>query len=110
MTAYHRQSASQWPYVARSGYPNIVASTPRGYPTLRQTNAYKVYGHPPQPHVVNHVMHLVVTVFTLGLWLPVWFIITVATHVRNSRVDAEYWARIQRYYQWELSRRATQGG
>jgi hypothetical protein len=110
MPRYHRQHVSQWPYVDRPGHPSVAQFTPWGYPTIRQTNAYKVYGHPPRPRIVNNGLHQFLSIFTLGLWLPVWLVITVATHARNSRAQADYWSRIQRYYQWELAQRADQGG
>lgn len=105
------QDWRQWPYVQRPGYPSVTGFTPWGYPTISQTNAYYALGHPPQPKLVNHSLHLFLTVFTLGLWAPAWLVILVITHVRNSRVEADYWFRIQRYYQWELAQRAlSQGG
>jgi hypothetical protein len=53
-------------------------------------------------------MHAALSLFTLGCWIPVWIIITVATHASNTRADANYWSRIQQYWQWEL--RQQQGG
>lgn len=93
----------QWPNVARPGYPNVAAHPPYGYPTISETLAYNVIGHPPRPKRVNHALHAVISFFTLGFWIPVWFIIMIATHSQNSRADADYWFRIQQYRQWELA-------
>lgn len=97
------QDWSQWPYVAQAGRPNIAQHWPWGYPTIGQTAAYRVYGPPPRPRKVNHLMHFVIMVFTGGIWLPAWIGITIATHVGNTRADADYWSKIQRYWQWELA-------
>lgn len=113
------QDWSQWPYVERTGYPNIAQHWPHGYPTIEQSNAYRVYGPPPRPKRVNHVLHLILTVLTAGFWIPVWFTVMIFTHTGNTRADAEYWSKIQRYWQWELAQRnvgipppreLTQGG
>lgn len=102
MQPHYHEDWTQWPYVTRAGHPNIAAFPPYGYPTITQTDAYRVIGYPPRPKIVNHTMHFVATLFTLGLWFPFWIIITVVTQTRNTRVDADYWTRIQRYRQWEL--------
>lgn len=31
-----------------------------------------------QPKRVNHVLHLILSILTLGLWVPVWIIIAMA--------------------------------
>lgn len=36
--------------------------------------AVVVRGHRP-----NHLLHLILTIFTLGLWLPVWIIVALAS-------------------------------
>jgi hypothetical protein len=106
------QDWSQWPYVQRGGYPNPAVSPPWGYPTISQTNAYYVIGHPPLRKNVHHAIHALLSILTGGFWLPVWFIITVTTHNQNSRAEADYWFRIQQYRQWELAqqRALNQGG
>lgn len=97
------QDWSQWPYVNRPGRPNVAAQVPWGYPTVNQTQAYYVLGHPPRPKKVNHALHAALSLFTAGFWLPVWFVITIAVHSQNSRAEADYWFRIQQYRQWELA-------
>ena len=95
------QDWSQWPYVQRTGRPNVAAHWPYGYPTIGQTQAYQFYGPPPRPKRVNHALHAILSVFTVGCWIPVWFVIMVVTHASNSRAEADYWFRIQQYRQWE---------
>lgn len=108
------QDLSQWPYVNRPGYPNpAVGGTPWGYPTVSQTDAYAVYGPPPRPKRVTHLLHAALSFFTAGLWIPVWVVITVAVHTENTRADAGYWSKIQRYWYWEQTQRRhtlEQGG
>ena len=46
--------------------------------------------HPPArvPLTANqHILHLLLTVFTLGLWAPVWFIRAMRGNPRRSPVD-----------------------
>jgi hypothetical protein len=47
--------------------------------------AEHAYGSPPAartPLTTNqHILHLLLTVFTLGLWAPVWFILAVRGNV-----------------------------
>lgn len=97
------QDWSQWPYVVQAGRPNVAQHWPRSYPTITQTNAYRVYGPPPRPKHVHHLPHAILTFLTAGLWLPVWLAITIATHTGNTHADADYWSKIQRYWQWELA-------
>jgi hypothetical protein len=33
---------------------------------------------PPPRAPFNHLLHLVITIFTCGLWLPVWVILAIA--------------------------------
>lgn len=73
--------SQQWP-PPHGGYP-----PPQGYGPPPPTQQWG-YG-PLQPHVVviqappprapfNHLLHLVITIFTCGLWLPVWVILAIA--------------------------------
>ena len=34
---------------------------------------------------VNHVLHLVLTILTAGLWLPIWIILAIAIECRDNR-------------------------
>lgn len=101
------QDWSQWPYVQRVGRPNIAQYWPWGYPTISQTLAYQVLGPPPRPVKVNHTLHAIMVFLTAGLWIPVWLIITISVHTSNSRAEADYWFRIERYRQWELAQQAN---
>jgi hypothetical protein len=118
MTHPH-QDWRQWPYVDRAGHPGVAQHLPWGYPTISETNAYQVLGPPPRPQTVNHALHLILSVITVGWWIPVWLTVMVVVHTKNSRAEADYWFRIEKYRQWELSqqnvnipppRRPIQGG
>lgn len=102
---------STWPYASQAGRPNVAQHAPWGYPTLSQSNAYMVYGHPPMPKIVNHVLHMILAVITVGFWIPVWIIVMIVVHNRNTQAEASYWFKIRRYYEWEQAQRAlNQGG
>lgn len=48
----------------------------------------------------NHILHLILSIVTVGLWLPVWFFITVTTREhRNTLVVNEYG---QVFNSWQL--------
>lgn len=97
------QDWSQWPYVQRVGRPSVAQHWPWGYPTVSQTQAYRVYGPPPRLKKVNHAIHLVMSMLTAGFWIPVWLTVMMIVHTTNSRAEADYWFRIQQYRQWELA-------
>jgi hypothetical protein len=73
--------SNQWP----GGYP------PQGYDPPQAPQQWGPpggYGYgppqvvvvqaPPQKAPFNHLLHLVITLFTCGLWLPVWVILAIA--------------------------------
>lgn len=103
MQTHRHEDWSQWPYVNRTGRPNVAQYMPWGYPTIGETDAYRVYGPPPRPKKVNHALHVVLSIFTVGFWIPVWFTVMIVVHTSNSRAEADYWFRIQQYRQWELA-------
>lgn len=35
----------------------------------------------------SHVLHLLLTVITFGLWLPVWVIVAVSHRLERRRID-----------------------
>jgi len=37
----------------------------------------------PSPGQTNHVLHLLLTVFTCGLWAPMWLIVTIVNSYRK---------------------------
>ena len=47
---------------------------PFGYPPVQQT----VYVHGAPARRVNHPLHLVLTIVTFGLWLPIWIVLAIA--------------------------------
>jgi hypothetical protein len=74
--------SQQWP-PPPGGYP-----PPQGYGPPPPPQPWG-YGPPLQPQVVviqaptprapfNHLLHLVITLCTCGLWLPVWIILAIA--------------------------------
>lgn len=37
----------------------------------------------------SHLLHIVLSVLTAGLWLPVWALVTVSNSLENSRIDRQ---------------------
>ncbi len=35
----------------------------------------------------NHILHLLLSLVTMGLWLPVWFLVSMKTNLSNVRHD-----------------------
>lgn len=35
----------------------------------------------------NHVLHLLLSLITAGLWLPVWILVAVSNSLENIRID-----------------------
>jgi len=74
-----RQAPADW-------YPDAASGQMRYWDGNAWTNHYAPKAAPgPQVVVINqarqgpnHVLHLLLTVFTAGLWLPVWIIIAIA--------------------------------
>lgn len=44
----------------------------------------------------NHVLHLALTVLTLGLWAPVWLIVGVASRETRAVVYIDEWGNVIR--------------
>lgn len=40
------------------------------------------------PFATNHILHLLLTVFTAGLWAPVWLFVSVSNGNARARVEA----------------------
>lgn len=54
-------------------------TAPQPAPTLAQAQQQPVYVNTyTQPKRVNHVLHLILSILTVGLWVPVWIIISMA--------------------------------
>jgi hypothetical protein len=66
---------------------------------------------PLEPHYVQmtHVLHLLLTLLTCGLWGVVWFVLALVHGSRNGRLQSEYVQALARwehdYWAWEESRR-----
>lgn len=63
--------------LASAEHPVSVVNTDRG-PRISETKKK-----------TNHVFHLLMSVFTLGLWLPVWFIVWLVNQSKTEQV--KYW-------------------
>lgn len=50
-----------------------------------------VWGHRP-----NHVLHLILTVLTLGLWVPVWLIVAATTRETRAVLYVDEWGHVIR--------------
>ena len=37
----------------------------------------------------SHVLHLLLSVFTLGIWVPVWIIVTMSNAIERKKIDRE---------------------
>lgn len=47
----------------------------------------------------NHALHLVLTLFSFGMWAPVWIIVAMTGRKETLRTQVPYGAP-QRQYQW----------
>ena len=71
---YADQYIPQHLHVAPHQFPQGPYPQQFGYPPMQQA----VYVHGGQVKRVNHALHLVLTLLTAGLWLPVWIILAIA--------------------------------
>jgi hypothetical protein len=55
------------------------------------TSAVVAMGKP-----INHVLHLLVTVFLFGLWLPVWIILAIDRGEKRTTVSVDETGHVQR--------------
>ena len=37
----------------------------------------------------SHVLHLLLSVFTLGIWVPVWVIVALSNAIERGKIDRE---------------------
>ena len=35
----------------------------------------------------SHVLHLLISVFTLGIWVPVWIIVALSNSIERKKID-----------------------
>jgi hypothetical protein len=70
----------------------VVDSTRSGWRTLSrtQTQAQLVKGKP-----TNHILHLILSVFTLGLWIPVWIGMAVFAGEKQRLVTVDEFGLVQ---------------
>lgn len=54
---------------------------------------------------VNHLLHLILTIITFGVWGLVWMVITLSAANENSSLDKRYRDAVARYqrYQAEMA-------
>ena len=38
-------------------------------------------------HKTSHILHLIMSVITAGLWLPVWLLCGISNHMERGRID-----------------------
>ncbi|MDI2029860.1 hypothetical protein QFW96_14610 [Saccharopolyspora sp. TS4A08] len=79
-----RQEAAQ----EQAEEARINVTTPGGAPLA-----------PIQPEIthVNHLLHLVLSILTGGLWLIVWILLTINVKSENDRLQLRYRAAMRRY-------------
>lgn len=53
----------------------------------------------PRPQPCNHVLHLLLTLITFGLWAPIWLIIGISCHSMNRGAEENYQRRLHEYNQ-----------
>lgn len=62
---------------------------------------------PMAPHYVNpqHIVHVLLTLFSFGLWLPIWMLCAWSAEKHNGRARAAYeqacLAHRQAYWHWQ---------
>ena len=37
----------------------------------------------------SHLLHLVLSIITMGFWLPVWVLVALSNGIENARIDAK---------------------
>ena len=42
-----------------------------------------------QDQKVSHILHLILSVFTMGLWVVIWLIVTVSASMERNRLKAQ---------------------
>lgn len=36
-----------------------------------------------------HLLHVVLSIITVGFWIPVWILVTISNSIKNNRIDRE---------------------
>lgn len=62
---------------------NVAEQVRKGWRVESQSEhqAVLVKGHRP-----NHILHLLLSIFTLGLWIPVWILVTLLSREKRKVV------------------------
>ena len=70
----------------------VIDSTRSGWRTLSrtQTQAQLVKGKP-----TNHILHLILSVCTIGFWIPVWIGVTVFAGEKQRLVTVDEFGLVQ---------------
>ena len=40
-----------------------------------------------QQYKTNHVLHLLLSIFTVGLWIPIWIIVGLSNSIEKKKLD-----------------------
>lgn len=71
-----KEDCPDWPYSSKAMLKREAELEYEGYLKFRRKpNCEKMTLHVGHVHVPNNVLHLLLSVVTLGLWMPMWVII-----------------------------------
>lgn len=56
----------------------------------------------PEIRRCNHILHLLLTLITFGVWAIVWILVAINRHVENRGVMDKYRRQVARYQAWAL--------
>jgi len=51
------------------------------------SNSIKAMQLMSQKKKTSHVLHLLVSLITMGLWIPIWLLVAISNNLENSRID-----------------------
>ena len=87
-------------------FGELLSVTPLGPPPRRPIE--------PRYRTTTHVLHLILTIVTFGLWAFVWLIVALVVNGTNDSKRAEYEQALARWehdmWMWEETRRAQGRG
>lgn len=43
----------------------------------------------------NHILHLLLSIFTFGFWIPVWLLVTLSNKLERDRLDRRMLAALE---------------
>lgn len=35
----------------------------------------------------SHILHLLLSIITVGFWVPIWILVTISNNIENARID-----------------------